>query len=81
MEKIISEFEKTGFWTLQAGIFPENITRIHLHLSFGFRVVGERSKIGKMSYIPEAGKWRDVLFLERRKNEPGNLPEQGKKTG
>ena len=81
MEKIISESEKAGFWTLQAGIFPENIPSINLHLSFGFGVVGERSKIGKMSYGPEAGKWRDVLFLERRKNEPGNLTEQGKKIG
>jgi L-amino acid N-acyltransferase YncA len=79
MDKIISESERAGFWTLQASIFPENLSSINLHLSSGFRVVGERSKIGKMTYGPEAGKWRDVIFLERRKSEDGNLPDQGKK--
>jgi len=66
MERIISKSEENGFWTLQAGIFPENIISIQLHQDFGFRIVGERKKIGKMEYGPEAGSWRDVLLLERR---------------
>ena len=70
MVEIIAESEKAGFWTLQAGIFPENIPSINIHQSFGFRIVGERRKIGKMTYGPQSGKWRDVLLLERRKEEP-----------
>jgi len=80
MKEIIVESEKAGFWTLQAGIFPENIPSKYLHISFGFRVVGERRKIGKMTYGSHAGEWRDVLLLERRKEEPANRANQGKET-
>jgi len=66
MKKIISKSEDAGLWTLQAGIFPENDTSLELHQSFGFQVVGVRKKIGMMAYGPLAGRWRDVLLLERR---------------
>jgi len=66
MESIISRSEKAGFWTLQAGIFPENEISIQLHLEHDFRVVGVRERIGKMAYGPLAGRWRDVVLLERR---------------
>ena len=66
MKGIISRSEEAGLWTLQAGIFPENDISLELHQAFGFRVVGVRKKIGKMTYGPMAGEWRDVLLLERR---------------
>jgi phosphinothricin acetyltransferase len=53
--------EKEGFWTLQAGIFPENTSSIKLHKKAGFREVGVRERLGKMN-----GVWRDVVLLERR---------------
>lgn len=53
--------EVAGLWTLQAGIFPENIASVRLHEACGFRVVGRREKLGKLD-----GVWRDVLLLERR---------------
>ena len=80
MEAIIAESEKAGFWTLQASIFPENIPSLKMHQSFGFRIVGERRKIEKMAYGPESGKWRDVLLLERRKEESGYWTNRGKET-
>jgi len=80
-EAIIAESKKAGFWTLQAGIFPENIPSINIHQSFGFRIVGERRKIGKMTYGSHAGEWRDVLLMERRKEEPGDLANPGKEIG
>jgi L-amino acid N-acyltransferase YncA len=61
LEKLVEESEANGFWTLQAGIFPENIPSIELHKKAGFRVVGYREKIGKMNDI-----WRDTILLERR---------------
>lgn len=53
--------EANGLWTLQAGIFPENIASVALHERCGFRIVGRRERLGQMS-----GRWRDVLLLERR---------------
>jgi phosphinothricin acetyltransferase len=54
--------ETAGFWTLEAGIFPENVASVALHVACGFRLVGTRERIGRM---PD-GRWRDVLLYERR---------------
>ena len=61
LERLISESESEGFWTLQAGIFPENLASLKIHENLGFRKVGFREKIGKMNNI-----WRDTILLERR---------------
>src|SRR5437588_4323324 len=61
LKALIGASEQAGIWTLQAGIFPENVASIELHQRCGFRVVGRREKIGCMD-----GRWRDNLLLERR---------------
>ena len=61
LQRLISESETEGIWTLQAGIFPENAASIELHKKFGFREVGRREKIGRLNRI-----WRDVVLMERR---------------
>ena len=61
LKTLIEESENHGFWTLQAGIFSENIASINLHKKCGFRVLGKREKIGQLN-----GKWHDNHFLERR---------------
>lgn len=66
LEALIKESEKNNLWTLQAGIFPENISSIKIHEACGFRLIGRREKIGKMN-----GKWRDTILLERRSNLVG----------
>lgn len=71
LDALIKQSEAHGIWTLQAGIFPENHASIRLHLQHGFRQVGIREKLGKMVYGPHAGKWRDVLLLERRSATQG----------
>jgi L-amino acid N-acyltransferase YncA len=63
---LITESEKNGLWTLQAGIFPENQASIDLHKRCGFREVGRRERIGKMD-----GRWRDTVLLERRSSVVG----------
>ncbi len=55
-----------GVWTVQAGVFPENAASVRLHRDAGFRVVGTRERLGRMGYGPMAGRWRDVLLLEKR---------------
>jgi len=61
LQALITASESNGFWTLQAGIFPENTASIKVHEKCGFRLVGRREKIGQMN-----GLWRDTLLLERR---------------
>jgi L-amino acid N-acyltransferase YncA len=61
---LIANAEAAGIWTLQAGIFPENVASLRLHSACGFRVVGVRERIGQLD-----GEWRDVVLLERRSKE------------
>jgi len=68
---LIDASEKKGFWTLQAGIFPENVASIELHKKHGFRVLGIREKVGKMTFGESRGKWRDVVLMERRSKVVG----------
>ncbi|MFZ2113407.1 MAG: N-acetyltransferase family protein [Solirubrobacteraceae bacterium] len=60
--ELIDASERAGFWTLQAGIFPENLASIALHERCGFRLLGTHERIGQM---PD-GRWRDVVLYERR---------------
>lgn len=66
MNELVARSEVAGIWTLQAGIFPENASSLALHRRHGFREVGRRERIGKMTHGPLAGQWRDTLLLERR---------------
>jgi phosphinothricin acetyltransferase len=59
---LIEASERAGFWTLEAGIFPENAGSIALHERLGFQLVGVRRRVGQM---PD-GRWRDVALYERR---------------
>ena len=66
LKSLIENSEAKGFWTLQAGIFPENIASIKIHEATGFRIIGRREKIGQMN-----GHWRDTILLERRSQTIG----------
>jgi phosphinothricin acetyltransferase len=66
LQKLIEESEANDIWTLQAGIFPENIASIKIHEDRGFRVVGRRERIGLMN-----GVWRDTILMERRSKITG----------
>lgn len=61
LKQLIEQSEVNGFWTLQAGIFPENIASLKIHQDLGFRILGTRERIGKMGSI-----WRNTVLLERR---------------
>jgi L-amino acid N-acyltransferase YncA len=66
LEALARSTEAAGIWTIQAGVFPENTASLALHAACGFRVVGRRERLGKMTTGPLAGQWRDVIALERR---------------
>jgi L-amino acid N-acyltransferase YncA len=61
LDTLIASTEAAGIWTIQSGIFPENTASLALHEAAGFRVVGIRERIGQ-----HHGRWRDVIFVERR---------------
>jgi phosphinothricin acetyltransferase len=61
LDRLIELSEQAGYWTLTAGVFPENEASLRLHRACGFRDVGVRERIGEVG-----GVWRDVIWLERR---------------
>jgi len=67
LRNVIKLSEENGFWTLQSGIIKENIESIELHKKCGFREIGIREKISRMSN----GIWHDVVLMERRSNIVG----------
>lgn len=66
LEALLASTDAGGVWTVQSGVFPENTASLALHAAVGFRVVGTRERLGRMTYGPLAGQWRDVVLLERR---------------
>jgi phosphinothricin acetyltransferase len=61
LAELAGRSEQAGYWTLTAGVFPENEASIRLHEACGFRAVGIRERLGELR-----GHWRDVVLLERR---------------
>ena len=61
LDALIASTEAAGIWTIQSGVFPENTASLALHERAGFRIVGVRERIGQ-----HHGRWRDVVFIERR---------------
>jgi len=61
LDELVRRSELAGYWTLAAGVFPENEASRRLHEACGFREVGVRRGIGE-----SRGVWRDVVWLERR---------------
>lgn len=66
LDELIAQSEANGIWTLQSGIFSENLGSIRLHKKCGFRMVGYREKIGKKNGI-----WKDNVLMERRSKNIG----------
>ena len=61
LDDLVERSEQAGYWTLSAGVFPENEASLRLHKACGFREVGVRERLGELG-----GVWRDVVLLERR---------------
>lgn len=68
---LVTNAEELGYWTLVAQIFAENEASLALHEANGFERLGTRARLGKMTYGPLAGRWRDVIMLERRSAATG----------
>ncbi|HUQ78011.1 MAG TPA: GNAT family N-acetyltransferase [Patescibacteria group bacterium] len=62
LQALSAASDAAGIWTLIAGIQAENAASIALHERAGFRRIGVQERIGRDA----AGRWRDVVLLERR---------------
>ena len=71
LDALIASTEDAGIWTIQSGVFPENTASLALHRAAGFREVGVRERVARMTYGPQAGLWRDVVLVERRSERVG----------
>jgi L-amino acid N-acyltransferase YncA len=61
LSALIERADAEGYWTLLAGVFPENEASLALHTALGFRVVGVHDRLGERD-----GVFRDVVWLERK---------------
>ena len=61
MEALVASARRGGIWTIQAGMFPENVASVALHENLGFRFVGRFERIAQLD-----GVWRDTVLLELR---------------
>jgi len=61
LEGLVEASERAGYWTLTAGVLPENEASLRLHGACGFREVVLRKRLAELR-----GVWRDVILLERR---------------
>jgi phosphinothricin acetyltransferase len=66
LEALVDRSERAGYWTLNAGVFPENEVSLRLHETCGFRVIGMRERLAEKD-----GVWRDAVWLERRSQVVG----------
>lgn len=66
LEALVDRSERAGYWTLNAGVFPENEVSLRLHQTCGFRVIGVRERLAEKD-----GVWRDAVWLERRSEVVG----------
>jgi len=73
LEALIPASEAAGVWTLLAGVLADNTASLALHEHVGFRQVGVQRGMGQDA----AGRWRDVVLLERRSATVGVQADAG----
>ncbi len=64
---LIEASEASGVWALMAGVLAENVASLALHERAGFQRIGVQHRLGRDA----AGRWRDVVLLERRSTVVG----------
>lgn len=63
MTEAIKVSEAEGVWSFYSSIIIDNVGSIKLHRSCGFREIGKKEKIAKLS----DGRWSDTVLMEYRR--------------
>ena len=66
LNRLISESEANGIWSLLSVIHPENNISMRLHERCGFRLIGYRERIAQLN-----GVWKTTVMMERRSKTVG----------
>lgn len=66
LQELVTISERLDIWTLQAGIFEENLPSVKLHEKCGFRIVGVRERLGALDGI-----WKNIVLMEHRSEVVG----------
>jgi L-amino acid N-acyltransferase YncA len=66
LEELVERSERSGYWTLIAGIDAKNEASRRLHKTCGFRELGVHEGLGE-----SGGVWRNVVWAERRSTVVG----------
>jgi L-amino acid N-acyltransferase YncA len=61
LRALFDSTDAAGIWTVQSGVFPDNVASLRLHQRAGFRVIGTRERISR-----RRGQWCDTVLIERR---------------
>ena len=61
LEALVALSEQHGLWTLQGATFADNTSSLRLQATCGFRVIGQRERIGQLN-----GVWKNTVLTERR---------------
>jgi L-amino acid N-acyltransferase YncA len=67
LDAAVVESERAGVWTLLAGVMAENEASLRVYGRAGFRRIGVQHSVGRDA----AGRWRDVVLMERRSTRVG----------
>ncbi len=67
LDALVPASEAAGFWSLLAGVMIENEASLALHERCGFERVGIMRSMGRDA----AGRWRDVVLMQRRSARVG----------
>ena len=67
LAELIPASGQAGVWTLLAGVLADNQPSLALHERAGFRRIGVQERLGRDT----AGRWRDVVLMERRSTSIG----------
>ncbi|KOX14071.1 metalloregulator ArsR/SmtB family transcription factor [Nocardiopsis sp. NRRL B-16309] len=61
---LVVEADLAGLWTLQASVLPEDKAALSLLHASGYRTLAVRERL-----VRHRGEWRDVVVLERRRDD------------
>ncbi|RRO93118.1 N-acetyltransferase [Corynebacterium bovis] len=81
LDTLLAAAAEKGCWVMHSSIFPENEGSLRLHRSRGFREIGVAHVMSHMEYGPMAGRWRDIVLMEKVLEDGPAFAEYAERVG